>query len=380
MGNIMHEAQARTQALIDDFIARDIESGLQVAAYHNGEQIVDAWGGTADATTRSSVDGDTLFTVWSVTKGISATAIHILADRGILDYDTPVARYWPEFAVNGKEQITLRQLLAHTAGLPQMPDGTTAEDTCDWELMTGRLAELAPAWEPGTAMGYHALTYGWLVGEVGRRADGRPFAQIVQDEICRPLGIDSLFLGIPDEVEPRVAMLEAAPPPAADQRPPLDSLVMRSIGPLATMSGPEWANRPDVRRACIPGAGGIMNARAIARIYAALASSEVDGVRLLTPERIRQASALQYEGPDVMAGGMHRKALGYHVGDRNSTMSERLACFGHAGAGGSYGFADPEYGLSFGICKTRMVDAAPGADAATIIARAIRECLRIPEA
>jgi CubicO group peptidase (beta-lactamase class C family) len=235
-------------------------------------------------------------------------------------------------------------------------------------------------------MGYHALTYGWLVGEVARRADGRPFAQIVQDELCRPLGITSLFLGIPDDVEPRVARIEAKSPeedqlpPAEEQRPPLDSLIMRSIGPLATMSGPDWANRADVRRACIPGAGGIMNARSIARVYAALASGEVDGVRLLTPERIKLASALQYAGPDFMGGGMHHKALGYHLGETGSVMSERRSCFGHAGAGGSYGFADPEYGLSFGICKTRMVDAAPGTGAAMVIACAIRETLGIPEA
>ncbi len=375
----MQNVQTRVQLLIDDFIARDVERGLQVAAYHHGKQIVDAWGGSADASTSQPVGADTLFTVWSVTKGVAATAIHILADRGMLDYDTPVAAYWPEFAANGKHKITLRQIMAHSAGIPQMPDGTTAEDTCDWELMTSRLAELAPVWEPGTAMGYHALTYGWLVGEVARRVDGRPFARIVQEEICRPLGIDSLFLGISDGVEPRVATIEANPSPTPAQPPPLDSLVMRSLGPLATMPGAEWANRHDVRRASIPGAGGIMNARAIARHYAALASDEVDGVRLLTPERIRQASELQYAGPDCMTGGMHHKGLGYHLGEKQSTMSERQACFGHAGAGGSYGFADPEYEFSFGICKTRMVDAAPGTGAATIIARAIRECLGISE-
>lgn len=381
----MDKVQERVQALIDDFIARDDERGLQVAAYYNGKQIVDAWGGLADAHTGRPVDGNTLFTVWSVSKGISATAIHVLVDRGIVDYDTPVATWWPEFAVNGKDTITLRQIMAHTAGLPQMPDGTSAEDTCDWALMTSRIAQLTPAWKPGTAMGYHAFTYGWLVGEVGRRTDGRPFARIVQDELCRPLGIDSLFLGIPDDVEPRVARLELKSPAgdelAPEEAPPaLDSLAMRSLGPLATMSGPDWANRPDVRRASIPGAGGIMNARAIARVYAALAAGEVDGVRLLTPERIKLASALHYAGPDFMGGGMHHKALGYHLGETGSAMSQRQSCFGHSGAGGSYGFADPEYGLSFGICKTRLVNAAPGADAATVIASAIRQTLGIPEA
>jgi CubicO group peptidase (beta-lactamase class C family) len=376
----MQEVQARVQALIDDFIDRDVERGVQVAAYHNGRLIVDAWGGLADAATGREVDGETLFTVWSVTKGITATAIHILADRGMLDYDTPVVTYWPEFGVNGKEHITLRHILAHTAGLPQMPEGVTEADTCDWEMMTRRIAELTPVWEPGTAMGYHAMTYGWLAGEVARRVDGRPFAQIVHEEICRPLGIDTLFLGITDEVEPRVARLEVRPSQVVGQElPPPDSLIMRSLGPLATMPSDVWANRPDVRRATIPAAGGIMNARAVARHYAALASGEIDGVRLLTPERIRLASALQYAGPDVMSGGMHHKALGYHLGEAQSTMSERQSCFGHAGAGGSYGFADPDYGLSFGLCKTRMVDSAPGTDAATVIAREIRAALDIPE-
>jgi CubicO group peptidase (beta-lactamase class C family) len=371
----MADAQARVQAVLDELIERGVERGLQVAAYYDGELIADAWAGVADAETGRHVDGDTLFTVWSVTKGITATAIHILAERGTLDYDTPIAIYWPEFAANGKAQITLRQALSHTAGMPMLPEGV---ELTNWDAMCAAIAELAPMWEPGTAMGYHAVSYGWIVGETARRADGRPFADIVRDEICEPLGIKTLFLGIPDEVEPHVARIEAAV--VSDPGQPVDPRVRQIIGPLASTPPHEWANRPEVRRASIPAAGGIMNARAIARHYAALISDGVDGVRLLTPERLRLATALQYEGEDVLTGGRHHKALGYHLGETLSPMSERSSAFGHGGAGGSLGFADPEHRFAFGLSKTRMTDSARAEDAAAFLAaRAIREALGIPE-
>src|SRR5262249_30235725 len=152
--------------------------------------------GLADSATGRKVDGDTLFVVFSCTKGITATVIHQLAERGLLDYDAPVAGYWPEFARNGKGGITVRQLLTHAAGVPQIPESLTPDNMSDWERVCRAVADLTPLWEPGTKIGYHAVTYGWILGEVARRADGRPFGQIVQEEICRPLGIDSLFVGI----------------------------------------------------------------------------------------------------------------------------------------------------------------------------------------
>src|SRR5579871_3955001 len=182
----MSEIQARVQAALDDLVASGVEAGLQVAAYLGEELIVDAWAGVADSSTGRLVDGDTLFTVFSTTKGITATVIHLLADRQLLDYDQPVAAYWPEFAAHGKQRITLRHVLTHTAGVPHMPAGAGPAEICDWAWVCREIAALTPLWEPGTRAGYHALTYGWILGEVARRVDGRTIARIVQDEIAAP--------------------------------------------------------------------------------------------------------------------------------------------------------------------------------------------------
>lgn len=374
----MTDAQERVQAIIDELTVSGAERGLQVAAYHDGELVVDAWAGVADPATGRPVDGDTLFTVFSVTKGIVATAAHILADRGRLDYDAPIARSWPEFGAHGKDSVTVRQALCHTAGVPQMPEGVTPEDICDWDRMCAAIAAEAPLWPPGTRTGYHAYTWGWIVGEVMRRADGRPVARIIQDEICAPLGIDSLFLGISDAAEPRVAPLEDGGWLAMQHALPPDALLLRAI-PLPVTPSAAVHNRPDVRRAVIPAGGGIMNARAIARHYAALAGDGPGGVRLLSPERVRLATALQTDEVDLALGTPVRKGLGYFLGGPQSAMGNRISAFGHPGVGGAIGFADPEHRFAFGLAKNRLTVSAPGEDVAGRLARAIRESLGIPE-
>ena len=310
----MADVNARVKAVMDDLIGRGVEQGLQVAAYLDGELVVDTWAGVADATTGRPVDGETLFVVWSTTKGITATVIHLLAERGLLDYDAPVARYWPEFGVNGKQEITLRQVLSHTAGVPQQPDGLRSDDFADWDGACRSVAELTPLWKPGTATGYHAGTFGWILGEVAQRVDGRPFATIVQDDICRPLGIDSLFVGIPDAVEPRVARMEQGS--SAMPLPPPDALIWRAIPGYDHLH--ETANEPGFRRAVFPAGNGIMNARAVARFYSALACGEPDGVWLLSPERIQIATALQTADVNLVLGVPAPKALGYSLGNRST--------------------------------------------------------------
>jgi CubicO group peptidase (beta-lactamase class C family) len=368
------DVQTRVQALLDDLVGRDVERGVQVAAYRDGEMIVDAWTGIADPETGRAVDGETLFTVFSSTKGVTSTVIHLLAERGVLNYDDRIATYWPEFGAHGKEAITIRQALTHTAGIPQRPAG--AEES-DWEGMCRAIADLAPLWEPGTRMGYHAGTFGWILGEVARRADGRPINQIVAEDICRPLGITSLFFGIPDEAEPRVATLENDFSIDRASDAPPDSLIARAMPNSKTYAA--RFNRPDVRRAVHPAGGGIMNARALARHYAALIRDGVHGVRLLPPERVRIATALQIEGKDATLQRFVRRALGYMLGTPGSTMSGRVTAFGHAGYGGSIGFADPEYGLAFALTKNRLAFGLPGATTVDKVARAVREALGIPE-
>ena len=350
----MADVQAAVQAVLDDLVSQEAERGMQVAAYFEGERVVDAWAGIADPETGRGVDGETLFTVFSSTKGVAATVIHLLAERGVLDYDDPIADYWPEFAANGKERITIRHALTHTAGIPHMPANVTM---CNWDEVCRGIAALTPIWEPGTQMGYHSLTFGWIIGETARRADGRPIEQIVAEDICQPLDITSLFFGIPDAVEPRVAPLEHGPTIA---------------------SAPSLWNRPEVRRAVIPAGGGIMNARSLAQHYAALVGDGVNGVRLLPPERVRVASALEVEGLDSELKVSIRRGLGYMLGGPGMPMGDRVTAFGHRGYGGSVGFADPEYRFAFALTKNRLAISGPGTSTADKVANTIRTALDIP--
>ena len=237
--------QGRVQQVIDDLVDSGNEIGLQVAAYVNGELAVDAWSGVANQATGQPVDGDTLFTSWSTTKGFVATCLHILADRGRVDYDAPIARYWPEFGAHGKEAATVRDALTHRAGVPQMPDDATPEMMTDWEAMCAAIASLAPLWQPGTTVCYHAWTFGWIIGELVRRIDGRPIAQFAREELCQPLGITDFYLGIPEAVESRVAPLVEAP-----SEPETNPLSLRVMPPHLTSAA--VVNRPDFRRASMP--------------------------------------------------------------------------------------------------------------------------------
>ena len=254
------------QEAVDAAISERGEIGLQVAAYVDGKQVVDVWGGLADATTGRQVDADTLFPVFSVTKAVTAVALHIQAERGVVDYATPIAHYWPEFGAHGKDKATVYDALTHRLGVPIMPLGVMPELMCDWDWMVQRIADMRPLFEPGTKAAYMSYTFGWVIGEVVRRTDPRrrPFGTFIQEEICQPLGLDSLWVGIPDAVEPRVATLTNMPPIP----PGAPGMAPGALSPLAIPpqvgTTQEVFGRADVRRACLPGAGGIMNARSTA--------------------------------------------------------------------------------------------------------------------
>lgn len=341
------------------------EIGVQVAAYVNGELVADVWGGLADKATVRKVDGDTLFPVFSVTKAVTATALHIQAERGLIDYEQPISRYWPEFGARGKDKATIRDALTHRAGIPLMPSGVTPEQMCDWEWMVDQLARMEPVFEPATTSAYHSYTFGWIIAECVRRTDPkeRPFSRFVREEICAPLGIDNLFLGIPDGVEPRIAQLTNLPPPAPGTPPP-GPLRMGAI-PLQVGVVEEVFGRPDVRRACIPGAGGIMNARSEARFFAMLANGgQLGGVRLLSEERVRSFSTPR-RNPDevdrVLARVLNLGISGFHLGGQSPpappVIGSNPHTISHPGAGGSIGWADPDARLAVAICHNRMFDA-----------------------
>ena len=338
--------QQTVQGLLDEFVAQGTEWGAQAVASVDGKLVADACAGTTgDPAGSQKVNGDTLFPVFSTTKGIAATVIHRLVERGLLDYDTPIAEYWPEFAAHGKGGITLRHALNHTAGLQFMPRGIGYTELDDWDTMCAAMVDARPASPPGEQMAYHAVTYSWTVGEPARRVTGRSFPELVQSEVCAPLAITGLFVGLPDAEGERVAILGSPANPATNSAP-ADEDTPQSIPPLIQPLH-AWMNRPDARRACIPASNGIMSARAIARHYAALLPGGVDGVELLPPARVRvaterqRASSLRADEIPAM-----NQALGYNLGNGGFPGG-----FGHGGFGGTSGFADPESGLAFGFTR-----------------------------
>jgi CubicO group peptidase (beta-lactamase class C family) len=361
---------AHMQEILNAAVSRGDERGLQLTAYLDGKLVVDICAGYLDADHKHPVTPDTLFPVFSVTKGMCATIIHMLVERGIISYETPIAQVWPEFAAEGKSGITVRHALNHTAGLQNMPSNIGYAEMCSWDAICARIAAMAPVSPPGAQMVYHAITFGFILGEVARRVTGQPFADLLQKQIADPLHITSMYCGIPEDIDSRIAILEEIFDPGATPSSVDDGAarpVPAWLMPLHTMM-----NRPDARRACIPASNGIMNARSIARHYAALLPGGVDGVKLLPPARVRLVTQRQY--PSGPQENPPRIALGYFVGGENSEFGSRANAFGHGGYGGSTGFTDPEYKLAVGFTKNLYSKrAAHGA-----ILNALRAALKIP--
>lgn len=359
--------QNEVRQLFDRLVAEDKERGLQAAVYFRGELVVEAWAGEAGPSRGNRVTNETLFPVFSCGKGVTATVIHRLVERGLLAYDQTIASVWPEFAANGKEGVTIRHALEHTAGLHLMAPAPRYQALCDWEAMCAEIAGMAPAWTPGSRREYHAITFGWILGGAACRATGRTFEQLLEDEIRAPLGLKNLFIGIPDAVESRVAVFEEVGPaqefPAADYPQSIPNWVQ----PLYA-----FMNRPDVRRSCIPASNGIMTAHDLARHYAALCPGGVDGVELLSPACVSRA--LETSDPSVPTT-MGARGLGYGLGEEGSAMGRRRTCFGHGGHGGSLGFADLDHGLAVGFVRNRLRDPS-GVDTVRLLVDTVRRCLR----
>lgn len=349
----MTDLQQQVQRAIDDLVESGTERGLQVAVYQHGEQVVDAVAGAADPETGRPVASDTPFYGYSTGKGATATVAHVLVERGAFGYETPIAELWPEFGAHGKETATVRHALTHTVGVPGIPAGTTPEDLCDWEKMCAVIAGSEPWWEPGTRTAYHAYTFGYIVGEIVRRATGKPISQVLREEVAGPLGIaDELYFGMPGSELGRLARLEDERGSAEFLASMPDDSPILKWGPRATFPTADFGNRPDILMADIP-AGGKMSARAMARMYAALLG-EVDGVRLLPPGRLREVSAVAFSGVDEIMGNPVSWALGYAPGRLGTDSPEPPTVLGMGGAGGSHAYADTATGTAFALLKNRL--------------------------
>jgi CubicO group peptidase (beta-lactamase class C family) len=340
--------------------------GAAVCVYHRGEKVVDVWAGTRDSEGRPWQE-DTMSMSFSTTKGVVATALHVLVDRGLADYDDPVAKYWPAFGEAGKHTITIRQLLCHEAGLHGIRSSVDhAERMLDWEYMREVMEELIPAYKPGSRNGYHALTYGWLVGELIQRIAGRSLEQVLREELVEPLELDGVHVGTPRDQRHRVAGLLAsgiqppeAPKPLANMarslsrtfRLPLDpGHILEALLPNGIFDV-IFSDR--VHDAPMPALNGVFTARSLARIYAALAGGgEIDGVRLLSYNTVRRASTIQNTRIDLVVPIPMRWRLGYHMA--GTTRGILPKGFGHFGYGGSGAWADPERNLAVAMVVNRV--------------------------
>lgn len=340
----MTDLQKNVQAAIDELVGSGAERGVQVAVYRNGELLVDAVAGVADAATGRPFTSDTPVYVTSTGKGVIATVVHVLADRGVIDYDTPIAEYWPEFGAHGKDRATVRHALSFSVGLPGVPADSTPENIVDWDGMCATLAAAKPWWEPGTKIGYHPQSFMFIVGEVVRRASGKRISEVLLEEVTRPLGLaDELYLALPASELPRVAVIEDSGPPMDLPQEMLDSIPFFRVvdgftaAPMKALPDAAYSNRADILTA---DTGATMSARAVAKMYDALQNG------LISPARFAEATSPVESGIDEVSSMPATYGLGYAL-----ELLGRTTTFGWFGSGGTAAFADKATGTSVAITK-----------------------------
>lgn len=343
-------------AFIGNFRERG-EPGGAIALMVDGRLVADLWGGFRDAARQNPWARDTLVNFFSVGKVFTALVALRLVERGELDLDAPAARHWPEFVAHGKERVTLRHILSHQAGLPAirepLPDGAMF----DWTRMTAALAAQKPWWEPGTAHGYHVNTFGYLAGELVRRASGRTLGAILRAEIAGPLGAD-VHIGLPPTEHSRCAEFLWPSMEIARPEGDLDDLSLMKWNtywnPLG-ISGAGWVNSPEWRMAEIPSTNGHGTARGIVRIYAALANGgAIDGIEILSGGMLAEATTEHSFGLDRILERESRFALGFQLPQAERRLGPNDEAFGHFGAGGSLGFCDPVARVAFAYVTNDM--------------------------
>ncbi|MEU5669451.1 serine hydrolase domain-containing protein [Micromonospora sp. NPDC047753] len=360
----------------DNFTSRG-EVGAAVTVYVRGRKVVDLYGGVADTRTGRQWDAHTPVVVFSCTKGILAICAYLLAQQGRLDLDAPVTRYWPEFGQHGKADIPVRWLLTHQAGLPAVDRPLTLDEVLAWDPVIKAIEAQAPLWEPGTAHGYHSMTYGWLVGEVIHRITGQLPGAYFADTVAGPLGLRT-WLGLPAAESDTVAW-GVAPPP--DPEPFVDPVAERGITMGGAFAFPADAdglvsfNDDAIRAAGVPGAGAVSTAEGLARLYAACVS-ELQGGPLLTAASVDDAVVVRSRGqqrhgpPDT--GQRWGTGFLLHSPPARPLLGERS--FGHDGAGGNLAFADAEHQVGFGYVVNQM--RGMGDERANLLTAALRTCLQ----
>ncbi|MGP3922366.1 serine hydrolase domain-containing protein [Streptomyces sp. 8N616] len=378
------------KAFVRNFEQRG-DRGAAVAVYVGRRKAVDLWAGTADADAGPGADRpapwtqDTAQVVRSATKGVAAAVPLLLHQRGQLDLDAPVGTYWPQFKANGKDRVLVRHLLSHRAGVPVLDTPLTPAEAGDGVSGPEAVAAQAPVWGPGTAHGYHAQTYSWLLGELVRRVTGRSIGRWVAEEMAGPLGLD-LWIGLPEAERARVgrlAAIETPTPPAAQglrvrakrsvsdaYRDPA-SLTRRAFGAIDPLPD---ENDPAYRAAELPASNGVATARSLARFYAALIGPDANsGRRLFAPATLTLARTEESAGPDHVLVVNTRFGLGYMLhGPASPLLSP--ASFGHPGRGGSLAFADPETGIAFAYVTNGMQQNVTADPRAQALVRALRDC------
>ncbi|HKQ82997.1 MAG TPA: serine hydrolase domain-containing protein [Steroidobacteraceae bacterium] len=351
----------------EDSFARRGELGASLCIYVDGRCVVDLWGGHANATRTRPWQRGTLACVASTGKGLASLCLLRLIERNRVELDAPVCRYWPEFAAAGKESITVRWLMSHRAGLPAIRKDMTTESMYQWDPFVRALAEEAPWWEPGSRHGYHALTFGFLLGEVVRRVSGKSIGRFFREEIGAPLSADFYF-GVPESEDARAAeMLPEPLPTGADQSFFQDLLRdPHSVGARAFLNPPrppQSMNTRAWRAAEIPASNGYATASGVARVYAALAvGGSLEGVQILERSTIAAATAEHAHGPDAVIPVISRFGLGFWLPTADTPYVHSPVAFGHPGRGGSVGFADPEARIGFGYVPNQYLGSPRQAD------------------
>ncbi|MEU4477628.1 serine hydrolase domain-containing protein [Micromonospora sp. NPDC023966] len=324
------------------------EVGAAFSAYHQGERVVDLWGGQADPETGRRWRADTVQLVFSGTKGLAAACALLLVERGVLDLDAPAARYWPEFAAAGKAGITVGDILSHQARLPGVRERIGLDDLLDHETMAKLLADQAPETDPRAAFIYHALTWGWLVDELVRRVDGRSVGEFFTDEFARPLELDT-WIGLPDEHHDRASTMLAAPGFLLTAEPPsTDPLVVLTHNPLVVPGTPAFWNSPEFRQAGLAAVGAFTTARSMARFYASLAAGgSLDGVRVLEAATVELGRRERRRGLSALSGSQMAYGAGFELATDAQVFGPAPDAFGHVGAGGSRHGAWPGKQVAF---------------------------------